>query len=340
MSENNEIHPKLKSFYKDISEKEKSFLEKLSIEEQGLLASQINTFIDEEAGALFPVMAFVSKMLPAGFRAKIAQDMLGPKAVAKMTSMLPVPMAISTAVKMKPDFLAETSLHLQPEMVSQIVEGSPDHLLISITKILIKNGQFETLGGFSDHLSVRKLKVLAERLKDNVEGMVQIAWRMENQQRMIDTAIKLDDTFLLSLMKGISKFEYYTLAAKVGMQLDINRQISMLKKLDTAEAARLAAHYNPEIIAKLSEKIETKTMVDIALQLSGEVLGNCFNYFSTNVLNEVLPYIHSDKLKESMPYINLKKFEDIVPHLNDKAKEAIIIVAKDYSNEVMSLLSK
>ena len=150
------------------------FIDRLSDEERNQLAALVEKKLDEEGGPLLSAMAMVANILPGFLKVKISQDVLGPKMVAKMTAYVPAKQAISMAASMKTEFLAEVALYQKPEQVVEIVEASPDRLLLDISKTLIDRGQFEVLSRFADHLSVSKLKLLAERLED-INGLVQIA---------------------------------------------------------------------------------------------------------------------------------------------------------------------
>lgn len=301
---------------------ETEYLEKLSPEEQKKLSELIHKVVEEEGSTLFSTLAFVSKVIPNFLKAKIAQDIMGPKMTAKMTAYLPASQAIAVAKILKTEFLADVALYLQPDKVAEIVEGSPDNLLINVTKNLLGKGNYDILAGFSDHLSPAKLKILAEKINDSF-GIVQIANDMVNKERMIDTAITFSDNYLLDLMKAISHFHYYELAAMVGQELSIDRQVNLLQHLEEAEAAKLAAHYDPGIIAKIMDRIKTETAVNIALQMEGKVLGACFNYLEPEQINKILPYLSVEKVLESVPHINFKKLETEWEQIGPEAEKVL-----------------
>jgi len=316
------IYAPLEKLLSHLASEKWEFVAKLNLDEQNKLYELIQKLLEEEGGVLFSTLGVISKILPNFLNAKIAQEMMGPKMVARMTTYIPSKKAIEVAKVMKIEFLAEVAIHLNPGKVVEIIEGSPDTLLINISGVLLKKGNYDVLGSYSDHLSHTKLKALAEKLKDP-HGLVQIANMMKNKDRIIETALEFSDNYLLELMNGISHFNFYELAAMVGEALDLDRQISLLRKLEPSEGAKLAAHYNPEIIAKILNKIDAETAVNVAIEMTSDVLGNCFNYLDVDAINTFLPYLTIEKIIESAPHFNLKKLENIWPDLNNKALEIL-----------------
>ncbi|MBF0100984.1 MAG: hypothetical protein HQK77_08760 [Desulfobacterales bacterium] len=317
------IDPKLKKIFKGYSEETFSFLSQLSTEHQIELADIIQKRLDDVGGPMLSTMAMASNLVPNMLNVKIAQDMLGPELAAKITSYVSVKKAITLAKSMRVDFLAEVAIHLHPEKVVAIVEATSDELLIKITRILLENGQYDVLSAFSDHVSPYKLKVLAEKLGD-IKAINQIGQGMQDRKRMIETAMTLSDAYLIELMQGISFFGYYELAAMVGQMMDVTRQIRLLDKLNPIEAARIAAHYPPEIISQIIERIPIEQAVEIGLQTEGKVLGQLFNSLPVNHINALLPYLNEQKLLDGVPYVNIKRLENIWHELSQTVKNILI----------------
>ncbi len=323
------LEPRLAKLFEDFEQAELGFLEKLSVEDQADLAALINRRIDKEGGPLFQTMAVASGVLPNFLKIKMAQDMLGPRMVAKMTSYIPAKQAVQIARGMKTEFLAEVAVHQEPEKVVEVVEGSPDDLLLKISRVLASRGNYEVLASFADHISPAKLKLLGEKLGD-LHALVEVANHMKSADRMIETAVQFSDSHLLQLMKSISDLEYYELAARVGQRLDVNRQVNMLNELENAEAARLAAHYDPEIVAKIVGQVEVEEVVNIALLMQPEVLGKLFNFLPIETINKVIPYLDSEIILKSLPHVNMKKIENNWQSLSGQVEGMLSKLAEQY----------
>ncbi|MBF0118563.1 MAG: hypothetical protein HQK79_06985 [Desulfobacterales bacterium] len=315
------IHSKLRKTLA-VDTTESNFLLKLTHDEQIKLSEIIEKRLEKNDGTFLSMMGIVSGFLPTFLRVKLAQDKIGPEVVAKLTSHVPVKQAIETAKKMRIDFLVEVAIHQKPENIVEIVEGAPDDFLINITREMIRKGHFEKLGAFSDHLSPRKMKVLAEKLSD-IEGIIQVGYHMTNRRYLVETAIQFDDDYMLKLMQGISKYGYYEIAAIVGETLPIDRQVRLLKRLKISEAAKIALHFNPESSAKIIERIDVELAVAIALHMSGKILGNIFNVLTANSINAVLPYLSHQKIEESIPFINRKHLENISKSLSPQVSQIL-----------------
>lgn len=289
-----------------------AYLSKLDSAEQADLAARIERRLDAESDALFSAVGFVSSLLPTALKVRVAETMLGPRATARMTAFVPERHAIAVAQGLKTSFLAEVAHHLQPAQVVSILEGSPDRLLLDVGRILLRQGQYELLAAFADHLSPPKLKVLAEQL-GAPQDVVHIAQFMRDQPRLIRAAVQFSDPYLLRLMQGIAHHNAYDIAALVGQSMHITRQVTILRQLAPAEAARLAAHYRPEIMAQLVAYIDVEMAVHIALLLEGPVLGQLFNSLPAAQINRVLPYIGPEQAVASLPFVNLKRVEALWP---------------------------
>ena len=306
-----------------------AYLSKLEESEQADLAVRIERRLNEESDGLFATVGFVANLLPTSLKVKIAEAMLGPRATARMTAFVPDKHAIAVAQGLKTGFLAEVAHHLQPAQVVTILEGSPDSLLLNVGRTLLRQGQYELLAAFADHLSPPKLKVLAEQM-GAPQDVVHIAQFMRDRPRLIRAAVQFSDPYLLRLMQGISHHNAYDIAALVGQAMQAPRQVSILRQLPPAEAARLAAHYHPEIMAQLVAHIDVELAVNIALLLDGLVLGQLFNALPAAQINRLLPYLGHQKTSAGLAHVNLKHVEALWPALSPTVQAILRRMGQDY----------
>lgn len=314
------IDPRLYRLFQDEPGENLLFLEKLDKNEQILLEEIIRRRIDAEGGAILSTIGMFSNLLPAFLRAKIAQDALGPALSARISAYMPVKHALGTAKSLKVEFMADMAVHMQPEKMVEMIEKAPDSLMLSVTKQLLKKGRYDILAGFSDHLSPGKLSMLAQKL-GSTRDILEVGYRMKDSGRLIETALTFSDKELIEMMKGINQLAYYDMAAKVGQFMDMDRQIRLLYQLDPQDAARIASHYPPEVIAEIIPRVDREMGVNIGLYMDPVTLGSLFNRLPVSVINEYLPYFSVEKVKESIPFINLKKienhWEELSPSVND-----------------------
>ncbi len=326
---NPRLHPRLKQLLQVDGRPAPDFLARLTEQEQGALAERIERRLEAESDGLYTAMAFVANLMPTALKVKVAETMLGPRATAQMTSYVTESQAIKVAQAMRLEFLAEVALHLQPARVTAIMERSPDAMLVGVARRLAQAGHYTLLAGFADHLSPAKLRTLAEKL-GHPRDIVLIAYAMLDKGRMVRAAVQFSDAYLLELMQSIAASGYYDMAALVGQAMPLERQVRLLRRLAPSEAARLAAHYPPEIIAQLLPRVEQEQAVAIGLWLEGPVLGQLFNQLDASQLNQFLPYLNPDKLLTGLPAVNLKHLEIIWPALSPQTQQIIRKLARAY----------
>lgn len=328
--------PRLQRLLTEDQQPPPAYLHKLDSAEQADLTARIEKRLDAENDGLFTAVGFVSSLLPTTLKIRVAETMLGPRATARMTAFVPERHAIAVAQGLKTGFLAEVAHHLQPAQVVSILEGSPDRLLLDVGRTLLRQGQYELLAAFADHLSLPKLKVLAEQL-GSPQDVVHIAQFMRDRPRLIRAAVQFSDPYLLRLMQGIAHHNAYDIAALVGQSMHTARQVTILRQLAPAEAARLAAHYRPEIMAQLVALIDVEMAVNIALLLDGPVLGQLFNSLPAAQINRVLPYVSREQIIASLPFVNLKRVEALWSAFQPGVQELLRHMSQVYPplNDVM-----
>ncbi len=311
------------------------FLSRLTPEEQKELAQMIKKRVDDEAGVVVSIMAVVSSFVPAIISAQFA-DKMEPATVARISDKVSVKKAIAIAKHLEPEFLAQVAVYQDPRKVTEVVEGLPDNKLIEITRILFEKKEYRVVAGFSDNLSAEKLKSVAEKI-DDPATLIDIARHMENREKTVKTAVALSDDYLLGFMNLISSNEDYDLAAAVGRELDANRQINMLNRLDPEKAARLASHYPPETIVRIMETepgVPDKQLVDITRIL--------FEKKAYQTVAEFSDALSVEKLKNVAEKINdPSSLIEIGRHMQNKEKlvQTAVALSDDYLLEFMSLVS-
>lgn len=324
-----DLHPRLKQLLQVDGQPPPDFLTRLSEDEQSILAQRIERRLEAEGDGLYTAMAFVANLMPTVLKVRVAETMLGPRATAHMTSYVTEAQAIKVAQGMRLDFLAEVALHLQPARATAIMERSPDAMLVGVARRLVQGGHYTLLAGFADHLSPAKLKTLAEKL-GQPQAIVYIAHAMLDKGRMVRAAVQFSDAYLLELMQSIAALGRYEVAALVGQAMPLERQVRLLRRLAPSEAARLAAHYPPEIIAQLLPRLEPEQAVAIGLWLEGAILGQLFNQLNAGQINQFLPYLDPDRLLTGLSAVNLKHLERVWPALSPQTQQIIRKLARSY----------
>ena len=249
--------------------------------------------------------------------------------------------------RLAPQKAARLAAHYPPEALARIMgdtmdeamNGVSEQQLLDISRILVENQQYQVVAGFSDALSVEKLKSVSEKLNDPA-ALIEIARYMKRKDKMVQTAVSLSDDYLLDFMQRVSGNDDYELAAAVGREMNVNRQVDMLNRLDPEKAARLAAHYPPQTIARIMEITEDKRLVDIARHLDPETMAHVAEALNPDGINRFIKLVNQTQILTAMTYIDLTVFKGAWPQLTSESRGILKNLGQDYKplGEIISAI--
>lgn len=297
--------------------------------QQAELAKLLEQRLDQEGSGLYSAMAVGSGLVPGKLKAKIAQSNLGPRGTAKMTDYMPIKKALSVAKYLPVEFLADVVAHLAPQRAVELLNEANDELLLEVSNVLVSKGRYEELAAVCDHLAVATLVQLSNDLSD-AYATVRISHLMKDRKRVVETVGKLNDSFLIELLKESHEAGYVEHAATIAQQQLISRQITLLRGLPTSHAAALAKHYDAEVIARLVPEMEDELAVEIGMQMDGESLGRSINHLDPEDINNVVPYLGNERMTETLPHVNLKRLENKWPQLSSGVQDLFGRLSKYY----------
>ncbi|MEW6078275.1 MAG: hypothetical protein AB1724_10715 [Thermodesulfobacteriota bacterium] len=252
---------------------------------------------------------------------------------AAVGSALDVKRQVSLLNRLDPQKAALLSSHYPPETIARIMDNPdpavPEKQMMEVTRILMERKEYPVIAGFADALSVDKLKYVTEKINDP-DGLMEIARHMKNKDKMVRTAVALSDDYLLGFMDRVSGGDDLDLAAAVGRELDVNRQVSMLNRMEPGKAALLASHYPPETIARVMEQTDDKTLKDIAQRLSPEVMGRVSGALNPKDINRFIKLVDRQQLLAALPHMDLTKIQSAWPDLTAETKNILQDMGKDY----------
>jgi Mg/Co/Ni transporter MgtE len=276
-----------------------------------------------------------------------------PATVARISDKVSAKKAIAIADHLDADFLAEVAVYQDPQKVTAVVEGLPDKKLVDITEILFLRKEYRVVARFSDGLTPEKLKRVAEKINDPAT-LIQIARHMQNREKVVTTAISLSDDYLEKFMSLLSSGDDFQLAAAVGRDMDTDRQVRLLDRMEPEKAARLASFYPPETIARIMEKIDDNRLVAIARLLSPETIarvmeitddgkvvaiarllppetmGHVSTALNAQSINRLMGLLGREQILAALPHIDLAKFQKDWPDLTPETKKMLRSLGKDY----------
>ena len=104
-----------------------------------------------DSHVLGPLVA-VSRLLPVGLNALLAERALGPVLAARIAAMLEPSRTIDLATKLPAMFLADAATHVDPRVASTVIAGLPPAHIAEVTRELARRGEFATIGQVAGHL--------------------------------------------------------------------------------------------------------------------------------------------------------------------------------------------
>ncbi|MEQ8799501.1 MAG: hypothetical protein RJQ08_15790 [Salinisphaeraceae bacterium] len=139
----------------------------------------------------FRLLASLSGLLPAGITARIAHMALGAFLAGRVTGEMTPKRAVAIARKLPTDFLAETSLYIEPERAKPVLAAMPVDMIEKVAVILVGQREFITMGRFVGAVSEAALFRVIDRLDD--EALLHIGFYVEDAGRLDRILEYLDD---------------------------------------------------------------------------------------------------------------------------------------------------
>jgi hypothetical protein len=104
-------------------------------------------------GARVSALATLSKKVPAGISAKVAEAAFGPVLSGRIAGALDADDAAKLASHLSPEFLAKVSRDVDPARVAPIITQLPEDLIVKVGHMLLADGDAITLARFVSSVS-------------------------------------------------------------------------------------------------------------------------------------------------------------------------------------------
>ena len=160
-----------------------AFLAPLGVDALRKLEDRISrTLFDEYRGA-FQRLADASRLLPASLVAKMSELVFGPVISARVSGLMPPARAIEVAAKLKPRFLADVTMQLDPRSASELLALMPTPIVIEVARLLLQRQEYVTMGRFVDDLTDEAIRAVTDSLDDD-QALVRIGFFVERRERL------------------------------------------------------------------------------------------------------------------------------------------------------------
>lgn len=151
----------------------------------------------------FRLLANLSGLLPAAITARIAHLALGAFLAGRVTGEMTPKRAVAIARKLPTDFLAETSLYIEPSRARPVLAAMPADMIEKVAVILVGQREFITMGRFVGAVSEAALFRVIDRLDD--EALLHIGFYVEDAGRLDRILEYLDDDRLRGVIETATR---------------------------------------------------------------------------------------------------------------------------------------
>jgi len=128
-------------------------------------------------------LAKLSKLLPVGLAAKLAQTTLGAELAAGVTCEMEPRRAAKLSRKLSAKFLAELSTHLNPTRAAPVLAALDSEVLVAVARELLARQAYLTLAQFVASIDQSTLVAVIELIEDDA-ALLQIGLLIERRDRL------------------------------------------------------------------------------------------------------------------------------------------------------------
>jgi hypothetical protein len=206
------------------------YLELVSPDDLRALREQVTDMLFDAHDGTLRRLAAASKLLPAGLVATLGQHAFGPVLSARISGLLDPDRAVDIAAKLPSEFLAEIAIDIDPRRASAVIAGMPARQVVDVTHILIRRGDYVTMGRFVGHLSDEALRASVGEFGD--ADLLRTAFVLEDRDRLDELAELVGEDRIAGLAEVAERDDLWPEAIDLLMNLDRDRVAEGLARLE------------------------------------------------------------------------------------------------------------
>jgi hypothetical protein len=173
----------------------------------------------------FDRLAAITKLVPPGVVATIAQKALGPQLAARVAGAMPVEDAVKIARHLDPEFIADMAPSLDPRRIGPIAGQLSDELIVEVGRLLLRRRQYVTAGRLVPVITLSALEELIGLIGGT--EILQIALFVDHPADLERVVDLLPDDRLFDIVQ----------AAAINAHLD--EAVMLMESLPVRQAARI-----------------------------------------------------------------------------------------------------
>ncbi|MEU9183464.1 hypothetical protein AB0D14_02640 [Streptomyces sp. NPDC048484] len=182
----------------DVEPQQLAFLGKLPADDIRLFRERAVAALFDNDPALLDRIAAMTRLLPAGVAAIIAQKALGPRLAAALAGRLEPARAADIIDRLPVDFTARCCHHVDPRRIAGIMGRLDDDIVVRIALVLAERGDHLTMGRFVGHLRDSALKGILPQLDETT--LLRTGFVIDHPERLGHIVGLLDDERIRSVI--------------------------------------------------------------------------------------------------------------------------------------------
>lgn len=184
-----------------VSQQELDYLLALDAEALMQLRLQFQDSLISDYEPLLAKFAATAALSPLPLAEKICRRYLGPMLTSYLSYFVPVKMAAKLGRRFDADFMTAVAKEQLPERAKAFLADFPLELMRPVTRGLVAEQAWSTMGGFVDYLPEEKSFALMSEVPDALSNL-RIASYAQNKALIASLVAKFDDQMLTELTKA------------------------------------------------------------------------------------------------------------------------------------------
>lgn len=161
------------------------FLSPLGAEALRRLEGQVSAALYDEYRPALQRLADASKLLPASLVAKMSEMVFGPMLSARVAGLMAPDRAIEVSARLKPPFLAEVCVELDPRGATALLASFPVKTVIEVAKVLTERREYVTMGRFVDAMPDASIKAVLDAVDDDA-ALLSVGQFVDRRERLAE----------------------------------------------------------------------------------------------------------------------------------------------------------
>lgn len=181
-----------------------AFLAPLGPRSLRTLEAQVSAALYDEYRPALQRLADASKLLPASLVAKMSERVFGPMLSARVAGLMTPDRAIEVSTRLKPSFLAEVCVELDPRGAVALLAKFPIKTVIEVATILTERREYVTMGRFVDAMPDASIKAVLDAIGDDA-GLLSVGQFVDRPERLADLVAMIPAPRLARLVSATAR---------------------------------------------------------------------------------------------------------------------------------------